>query len=174
MNGLIIYFYSITLTGRGGTETVLKTIDPLLMDANHEARYLFPTPATADPTWDQSIRERVVYTQRTLHDMVPRVEQSNPLFEMILDLQATLKTLPKPDVIIGMSPLMLVVAKLSMSVYDGRPPLLVSWMHASLHVIPDLNLLGYADAHLAISTGIYHQLKKTLKININQLITIHN
>jgi len=155
-----IIIYCVQLEGRGGLETILRTIHPLLASMGQEVYYLFPSPANLYPEWENDIKPNVYYTQRNQFGITERFANEQNLFpSMVLDLQNALINLPKPDIFISVSALNTVVARLAFGVYGKEKPVLFTWIHESLHAVPSdhLNFFNYADAHLAISDGIRQQ-----------------
>lgn len=167
-NKLRLYIYCPSLSGRGGVETVLKTVSRSLRTLGHECVFLFTTPSTVDTEWESDLGT-VLYTSRAAHGLTPRFPGEDTVFvSSVLDLQSCLARLPRPDVVLALNPGTTAAARMGVGVYGRDRPPVVSWMHASIHAFREKSLLHYADAHLAISTGIRDQLTS---LGIHQPIT---
>jgi len=82
-----------------------------------------------------------------------------PVIQAILDLQHTLARLPVPDVIITLSPLCTGVARAAINSFERRPKI-ISRVSGALSKLDHFEQLIYADAHLAISTGVAEKIKE--------------
>lgn len=153
---LRIVFVSSALTGRGGIESVLLSLDPLWDRMGAQVTYLFFGPGTADASWDRALAERVVY----LAHAETQVRSSHWLVEMPLRLGPALRAVGRVDAIVAVAPWPVAIARVGALVYGNESPPVVGWYHASLlnFRLPDREPIRYADAHLAISSGIAEQL----------------
>ncbi|GLV14188.1 glycosyl transferase [Alicyclobacillus hesperidum] len=154
-----IYFYSLPLAGRGGMETVLKQVVSEMRNMGHDVTTILMQPPHSDRSWRNELGS-VVYAERRAHGIGGRFEGENGIISAILDLQDVLRELPCPDVLVAMAPWAVAIARAAMGVFQTKSVRLVSWIHNSLHVYSERNLIAYADAHLAISTGILEQVKQ--------------
>jgi len=155
---VIVYFYTGML-GRGGMESVLATVANGLTARGHEVRVLAAgvlpdTPASylaALPNFTNCSREQFGLGSRFRGEVAE--------LRHTLSLQNVLRTLPEPDAIVAVhAPMAVGVAKLATNMMRKRPPV-VSWLHNPPERLPQAVYLQYADAHLAISSGIGKRLQ---------------
>ncbi|WP_157785438.1 glycosyltransferase [Alicyclobacillus hesperidum] len=156
-------------------ESVLKIVVSELLRNGYDVTSIFTQPSYVDTSWMSELGN-VVYSERKAHGLGPRFEGENILVSSILDLQSVLRKLPKPDVIVAMTPSATAIARAAIGVFGSDAPLLISWVHFNLGALPDRTLIGYADAHLAISTGILNQIRqldpaKPVKLTFNPVHT---
>lgn len=82
---------------------------------------------------------------------------ADPVIQAILDLQYTLASLPMPDVIMTLTPLCTAVARVVVNTMEPRPTI-VSRVSSVFSKHDNYEQLSYADAHLAISSGIAEKI----------------
>ena len=149
-----ILIYAGLLSGRGGTENVILQMANALQRRGHEMLFLTSVRAE-DWSWTNDLPHAMFAS-----DLVPNkrsaIEEEPPFFSVLLNTQVALQMLPKPDVILSIYAGDNAIVAASRCLYQ-EPPVLLSWMHNSLHVAADRFALRYADGHLAISTGIKRQ-----------------
>jgi len=92
-------------------------------------------------------------------DRQGRFRSEEPVIQAILDLQHTLTQLPAPDVIITLSPLCTGVARAAINSCETSPKI-VSRVSGEWSKMDHIEQLVYADAHLAISTGVEEKIKE--------------
>ena len=157
MKVLIIYPH---LTGKGGTETVLAKV---LTASDESFNFsLFLPGGCSDQRWMQAFADRV-----TLHS------KTNSFTRFWDTLVFILKT--QPNIVISMSKVQILAAWMARKIFR-RKFKLGSWNHFSLletRFPSMLKLFKLCDYHLAISSGIQHQLQG-LGISPNRIFLVYN
>src|SRR5579875_4076106 len=116
-----IFFFSLSLAGRGGMESVLSTVVSRLTETGHEVTTILLNPPTKDARWVEKLGH-VVYTQRNYQGVNSRFDGENGVISSILALQNVLLGLPIPDVIVAMAPWAVALARAALGVFGSRPP----------------------------------------------------
>lgn len=148
------------LSGKGGTETVLKKV----MESNYlNSEFnleLHTFDDMADSSWTKSFKSQVSKGGKS----------------RLLNLLKYLMLLvySKNDVLIILGPELINIASLYRKIFKGRY-LIVSWVHFTLedNSFINTNKLALADYHLAISTGIVKQLQ-TIGVDKSKIRLIYN
>lgn len=152
------------VSGRGGTETVLRTVTKMLMEKSSQyAPKIFVLGGCIDKKWLVGLpcKESKYYNNKILRNIIY-------FFALLRELSHE-----HPDIVISLDPMIcLLVNKVRYLTHKNYP--IVSWIHFSLinskvrsHLIPN------ADYHLAISSGIAKQLEN-LHISKDKIFTIYN
>ncbi|KUO95527.1 glycosyltransferase [Ferroacidibacillus organovorans] len=149
-----ILIYAGLLSGRGGTENVIVKISNALQRRGHEMSFLTSTRAE-DCQWTTKL-PHAMFASDLVPEMRAPIDGEPAFLTVLLNTQAALRLLPRPDVILSIYAGDNAILAASLCLYQ-KPPVLLSWMHNSLRVAADRFALRYADGHLAISTGIKSQ-----------------
>ncbi|MGB8956632.1 MAG: glycosyltransferase [Tumebacillaceae bacterium] len=156
-----IYFYTWYAEGKGGLETVLELLSNELAARGHEVRVLtMGLTSRADRNWLKRL-PNAIDCSRSRMGMEQRFPQENQVLGAIMDLQNVLSTLPEPDVIISTYSVNAGIARIATN-HMAKRPKIVSWVHGPLNILGQPEMLHYADAHLAISSGIADQFRATM------------
>lgn len=138
------------ISGRGGTETVIKTAIDLLKN-NKDFRFkLFILGGSDDKAWLKGIQydESMLINNKYMR-IVPNFYF---LFKYLL--------ISRPYMVICLTPVLCLLTNLVRFVSHKKYPI-ISWIHFSLNRNNiKVNLLHKANFHLAISSGIKRQLEK--------------
>ncbi|WP_051578003.1 glycosyltransferase [Sporolactobacillus terrae] len=157
-----IVFVIWHVSGRGGTETVLKTVTHMLTGSEFKPQ-IFILGDTEDTTWLKGIT----------YDACPYIK--NKYIRIIPYLISLFKYLhkEKPDIVVGLSPMICQLLYSLRAILKKKYPI-ISWIHFSLNANNmNKNLLKNADYHLAISSGIKKQYKE-LGIDEDSIFMVYN
>ncbi|GGL50654.1 glycosyltransferase [Sporolactobacillus putidus] len=152
------------VSGKGGTETVLRTVTQLLQQKCDQYQpQIYVLGGTEDKTWLDNIKS----------DSSPFIKnkfvRAVPYFFW---LSSYIKR-EKPDIVVGLSPMICQMLHFIKKMNIGNFPI-ISWMHFSLNANHmKKEWLLKANHHFAISTGIKDQLEK-LGISDSKIHTIYN
>ncbi|RYL95184.1 lipopolysaccharide 1,6-galactosyltransferase [Sporolactobacillus sp. THM7-4] len=162
-----IMFVLPHVSGKGGIETVVKTVVNEFKEKKIFNSFLLILGGSDNKVWlnglNVNYRETAYLKSKELR-IIPYLYF---IFKYVKQ--------EKPDVIIGLSPVMCLLLKLVRKITDKKFTI-VSWIHFSLNIDMIGNkkkLIKYADYHLSISTGITTQLID-LGINPSRIFTIFN
>ncbi|MFC0215159.1 glycosyltransferase [Paenibacillus chartarius] len=171
-----IYFYTGYLS-RGGLETVLAITANELAKRGHDVRVLCAGVLPGSPEAyfrslpcfvDCSLEVGDAYPERQAGPSgtpgTAVFSAASPGSEIlpVLQLQSILQKLPEPDVIVAVHmPLTNAIARSAAKRLARRTPI-VSWIHNPLNRLASPGAIRYADAHLAISSGIGRQLEQLM------------
>ena len=163
-----IVFIMPHVNGKGGTETVLKTVCKFMQNGsyNMDAK-LYVLGGSEDKRWLEGInfKETVFSNIRIIRNI-----QSFFMLYMLLK-RFILKE--KPDVVVCIHPILCLFISLVRKFTKTHFPI-VSWIHFSLNrKNVNKNYLLKSDFHLSISSGIRKQLL-SLKIPMSNIYTIYN
>ena len=152
---------SLAITGRGGMETILRTVDQELVRRGHEISYVFAGPPAVNRDWAGAMGRRVLCLGQG--NLEPPWRSRQTLVEVTIRFAKVLGTMPRPDVVLApmMNTWIVPLSRMAMLAYGGSPPPLISWSHGSLVRLSeaDRELVRYADAHLAIAAGLADELR---------------
>lgn len=145
-----IVFLLPRITGRGGTETVVRKVTEQFVKSNTDYRVqIYILGGSDDKSWLDGLN----YCEtRAIRNKYLRVV---PYFLNLLKYIAT----EQPFMVICLSPMLCSLSQLARKLVLGKFPI-ISWIHFSLKRNNiRLNWLHKANFHLAISSGIAHQLE---------------
>lgn len=158
-----IIFVIWHVSGKGGTETVVKEVTRLLNRVNGFEPQVYVLGDSDDKQWLKGIK----------FGHSPFVKNKwLRVFPYFFWLYHYLRK-EKPDLVVGLSPVICQLLAMTRWALQKKFPI-ISWMHFSLtanHM--KQTLLKRADYHFAISTGIANQLHN-LGIEKNRIYTIYN
>lgn len=151
------------LSGKGGTETVIsKVLSSSRIKDNKIKTTLFLAGGTYSAEWLNNIAA----------DSLINIKTKNKLLKLLKYIHYLLHT--DDDLLLVLSTKLIVLAYWIKKIFR-RKYIITSWIHFSLNDEPEVHTkdLHYADAHLAISSGIKRQLL-ALGISQNIIYTIYN
>ncbi|RYL93957.1 lipopolysaccharide 1,6-galactosyltransferase [Sporolactobacillus sp. THM19-2] len=159
-----IAFIAPHISGKGGTETVLRTVVQLMIKkkAGYEP-YIFVLGGSLDKAWLQGLPYQESHFSRNiiLRNMIY-------FFSLLRYIHNE-----RPDMIISLDPMICLLVNVVRKLTRGKYPI-VSWIHFSLKSSKvRTGLVPKADYHLAISSGIARQLRE-LYIPQERIFTIYN
>ncbi|CAB1127847.1 putative Glycosyl transferase group 1 [Candidatus Hydrogenisulfobacillus filiaventi] len=150
-----VAFVAGHMTGRGGSESLLKAVVPRLEARGHLVS-CWISDRSDDPNWEEMVHPRYY------------VSPEEPVCRSLLGadwhwahaacLQERLaRAGTAPDVAVVMSPVLAPVARLAV----GRRTPVLTWMQATVRAFGDMvRFLRFADGHLAIARGLEEELKQ--------------
>ncbi len=139
-------------------ESVITQVVGGLTDLGHRVRVFQAIPPVY-AEWAGTLRE-IYYYDPVCAGFPTRYPGEIDLIRWSLGYRGALELLGRPDVIVAThTPLYCLMARLAGSgVADVCPPIL-SWLHGPPSSYGGEHLLRYADAHLAISSGVAHDIE---------------
>lgn len=145
-----IIFLLPRITGRGGTETVVRTVTEQFMKSSLDYRIqIYILGGSDDKAWLNGLNFHETRASRNKYIRVV------PYFLNLLKYIA----MERPSMVICLSPMLCSLSHLVRRLIHGKFPI-ISWIHFSLKRNNiRLDWLHKADFHLAISSGIVHQLE---------------
>lgn len=160
-----IYVYSPNLFTQDGAGKSLKQMIQGLSIRGHECTVLIldqsGQPLLEDVQQDD-FKNIIVCGKGSGENASP----VDPLIQAMLDLQETLASLPLPDVMMTLTPMCTAVARVVMNTMKPRPTI-VSRVSTVFSKHDNYEQLIYADAHLAINSGI---AEKIVEMNPDALV----
>lgn len=160
-----IIFVIWHVSGRGGTETVLRTVTQMLNE-NQGSEFkpqIFILGGTEDTTW---LKGLTYATSPYIKNKYIRI------LPYLISLFHYLHK-EKPDLVVGLSPMICQLVCLLRAVLTKKYPI-ISWIHFSLNANNmNKSLLKKADYHLAISSGIKQQYME-LGVDEDSIFLVYN
>lgn len=140
----------ITL-GRGGLETVVTSVSNGLVHRGHNVR-VFQACQSSNAEWESKLPEIYYYDPKIL-GFAERFEGEPDFVRYALGYRALLDNMGAPDVILAThTPALPLITRMAIGNHNSAP--IISWLHGPPESYGDPSGLSFADAHLAISTGI--------------------
>ncbi len=150
---LRILFVSAAVGGRGGIERVTTLVTDELESRGHHVRVLLFGPSR-HPRWEEHLVDRHVGPQNLHRHLLCR------WLDIVRWSRHRIREFG-PDVVIGMTPSALVVSRMVRTITRLSYPIW-SWLHEALSQLDHPWAIGYADAHLAISSGVGNDIAKRI------------
>lgn len=162
-----IFIVTTFLSGKGGMETVVKTVYKELERRNIEVKIVVLgkfTPSKNDVVWLRDLNFQFLLPGFPLKKILRGYLETKKL--------ANLLRREKPDVLIGLNNG--AISRLYQARKQTYPFPIFSWVHFSLKILRKLETLNKADFHLSISSGITRELGSYLRIPRERIFTVFN
>lgn len=158
-----IIFIAPHISGKGGTETVLKTVVKQMSNSREYQPQIYLVGGSIDISWLNGLtyQSSKYYSNKLIRNVYYFIT----LYKYLLK--------EKPDIVVSLDPMICLMTKVARSLSLLKYPI-ISWIHFSINS-PKVrkNLIPMADYHFAISTGIAKQLAE-LNINKKNIFTVLN
>ncbi len=149
-----IYVYTPSFVAHAGLERSMRLLMQGLISRGHECKLLVmrssDKPSDVEDADDPNV---ILCGQGRVH----KTRTADPVIHAILDLQHTMRLLPAPDVILTLTPMCTGIARAVIESMD-IPAAIVSRVSGPLSKYDHFESLTYADAHLAVSSGIAEKI----------------
>ena len=163
-----IYFVLEHVSGRGGVETVMKSVTTELVRLGHRVVVFLPD-ASDNIEWELTMPEVYYYFKSKV--------SINNRFELISEKARSfsfyLSNFQPPDIIIGTHvPHTTFYSRMAIGYSPKSKIPVISWLHNPPGTFYDSHLINYADLHFAISQGILSDIKSI--VNSDNVYWISN
>lgn len=145
--------YTPGFVGHAGLEKSVKHLVHGLSERGHECKVLVMREREHQH-YEEQLGPNVIVcgdaSERATH-------RGDPLIDAILDLQHTLSVLPAVDVLLALAPICTGAARAAVQMMDDRPAI-ISRISGAIGKVEYFDQLMYADAHLAVNSGIAEKI----------------
>lgn len=162
-----IFLVTSLLSGKGGVETVIKTIHKELQRRDIKVKIIFLGKYKSqknDLSWLKGIDFKLLLPSFPFRKFLRSYIETQKLAKLITE--------EKPDALIGLNNGALL--RLAQARKKTYPYKIFSWVHFSLQILRRYETLNKADFHLSISSGITRELVQLLSIPKNRVFTLYN